>query len=342
MNPIRVVLPMAILLALGASPVRAQHAGHAVPAPPAQPAVKSKSVVRAPPAAKETQIPAGVDHSTMDHSQMQGVDHSKMDHSTMGSTPEPAAMDHSKMDHSQHEPSPQGEPIPPLTAADRAAAFPEVHAHHQHGTAIHSYWLLDRFEVSNGDGPDELAWEGTAWIGGDVRKLWLRSEGHAAHGQVESGRVEVLYGQGARAWWDVVAGVRQDVGEGPSRTWAALGVQGLAPYKFEVSATAYLGQDGRTAAVLEAEYDTLLSNRLILQWRAEASLHGKDDPALEIGSGLSSVEAGLRLRYEITRQFAPYLGVEHGRAFGNTADLRRASGHDAGETRVVAGVRVWF
>ncbi|HWS78241.1 MAG TPA: copper resistance protein B [Thermomonas sp.] len=324
----RNVLALALLLPATGF---AQHAGHA--AAPAQ--------QQPPQEAPATEIDhSKMDHSKMDHSKAESataepaaMDHSKMDHSTM---------DHSTMDHSKMDPALPREPIPQVTDADRAAAFPEVHAHHQHGTALHSYWLLDRLEVADGDDGNELAWEGTAWIGGDVRKLWLRSEGHAADGEVESGRIEVLVGQGVRAWWDVVAGVRHDIGEGPSRTWAALGVQGLAPYKFEVSATAYLGQGGRTAAVLEAEYDTLLSNRLILQWRAEAQLHGKDDPALGIGAGLGTVEAGLRLRYEVTRQFAPYIGLEHGRAFGNTADLRRAAGHDAGETQIVAGVRVWF
>jgi copper resistance protein B len=282
-----------------------------------------------------------MDHSKMDHSKM---DHSKMDHSKMDhSKMDHSKMDHSKMDHSAgSDPSAPREPIPPLTDADRAAAFPQVHAHHAHGTAIHSYWLLDRLELANGDEGRELGWGATAWIGGDVRKLWLRSEGHAAHGGVESASLEVLYGQGVRAWWDVVAGVRQDFGRGPSRTWAAFGVQGLAPYKFEVSATAYLGQGGRTAAVVEAEYDTLLTNRWILQWRAEATAHGRDDPALGVGSGLGTLEAGLRLRYEIDRRFAPYVGVERQHAFGETADLRRAASSPVADTRLVAGVRLWF
>ena len=152
----------------------------------------------------------------------------------------------------------------------------------------------------------------------------------------------MLYGRSVTPWWDVVAGVRQDVGEGPDRTWAAFGVQGLAPYKFEVEATAYVGSNGRTAATLEAEYDTLLTNRLILQWQGEANLYGKPDPARGLGSGLSTVEAGARLRYEITRRFAPYVGVEVERAFGGTADARRADGFDATDTRVVAGIRFWF
>ena len=175
-----------------------------------------------------------------------------------------------------------------------------------------------------------------------MQKFWWRSEGHAADGKVARGSVEALYGRGIRAWWDLVAGVRHDFGTGPSRNWLGVGVQGLAPYKFEVSATAYVGEQGRTALVAEAEYDILLTNRLILQWRAEASAYGKDDPALGIGRGLSSVEAGLRLRYEITRRFAPYIGIEHERAFGGTARHRRTLGDDAGDTRAVAGLRIWF
>ncbi|GAB1407979.1 copper resistance protein B [Thermomonas brevis] len=261
------------------------------------------------------------------------VDHSKMDHSQM---------DHSTMDHGDDARTPPREPIPAVTDADRTAAFPPVHAHHQHGTSIHHYTLIDRLEVADGGHGGELGWETGGWIGGDVQKLWWRSEGHAADGKVARGSVEALYGRGIRAWWDVVAGVRHDFGAGPSRNWLGVGVQGLAPYKFEVSATAYVGEQGRTALVAEAEYDTLLTNRLILQWRAEASAYGKDDPALGIGRGLSSVEAGLRLRYEITRQFAPYIGIEHERAFGGTARLRRATGDAAGDTRAVAGLRIWF
>ena len=274
----------------------------------------------------------GMDHSKMEPSQMEGMDHSKMEPSQM------EGMDHSKMGAAPALVT----PIPPVTQADREAAFPVLHAHHRHGTSIQSYWLLDRLEVSEADDGTALGWEAMAWIGGDVQRVWLRSEGESVDGRIEHGDLEVLYGRSVRPWWDVLAGVRQDVGEGPSRTWAAFGVQGLAPYKFEVAATAYIGQGGRTALRAEAEYDTLLTNRLILQWRAEANAHGKDDPLAGIGAGLSTVEAGARLRYEITRQFAPYIGIEYDRAFGNTADLRRNAGHGAADTRVVAGVRVWF
>lgn len=388
----RLILPIAIALALSVpSPARAQHQGHVMPMPPAPAAKKkppakavpkpdAKPAVKAPakPAAKApvpkrpttkaapsptapARKPAtpAVDHSTMDHSQMQGMDHSKMDqpqmqemdHSTMDHSqmqgmdhstmdqPQMQGMDHSAMDHAA---PPQVTPVPPVTQAERDAAFPDVHAHHLHGTSIQSYWLLDRLEVSDADNGTALGWEAMAWVGGDIQRILLRSEGEAVDGRIEHGDLEVLYGRSVRPWWDVLAGVRQDVGEGPSRTWAAFGVQGLSPYKFEVAATAYIGQGGRTALRAEAEYDTLLTNRLILQWRAEANAYGKADPLAGIGSGLSTVELGARLRYEVTRQFAPYIGIEHNRAFGNTTDLRRASGHDVGDTRIVAGVRIWF
>ena len=330
----KLLLPLAIASVLGLPTVaHAQHAGHVMPA--AKPAT--------PPANMETKqaedaTKHAIDHSKMDHSKMPEMDHSKMDHSK---TPE---MDHSKMDHSKMSPGAGTlvTPIPLVTDADRRAAFPDVHGHHLHGTDTHSFWLVDRLEVSDADPGTSLGWEASAWIGGDVQRLWLRTEGEAVDGRVEYGDIEVLYGRGVRAWWDVVAGIRQDFGQGPSRTWAAFGVQGFAPYKFEVAATAYVGQSGRTAARVEAEYETLFTNRLILQWRAEANAYGKSDPLAGVGSGLSTLEAGLRLRYEVTRQFAPYIGIQHERAIGKTADFRRADGHGAGDTRVVAGVRVWF
>lgn len=272
---------------------------------------------------------------------MQGMDHSQMDHSKM---------DHSHMDHSR-SPQPDApdkrstagpaEPIPTVTEAGRRAAFPDVHLHHLHGTSIQQYWLADRLEYADGDHGAGLDWEGLGWIGGDIQRLWLRTEGESADGRGR-GDIEFLYGRGVRAWWDVLAGVRQDFGEGPSRTWVAFGVQGVAPYRFEVSATAYVGEGGRSAARLEAHYDMLFTNRLILQWRTEANLYGKADPELAIGSGLGTFEAGIRLRYEMMRQFAPYAGLAFSHAFGNTADLRRQAGEAASETKFVAGLRLWF
>ncbi len=250
-------------------------------------------------------------------------------------------------EHTQHDahapPSEQlpREPIPPLTDADRAAAFPAGLSGHAVHDDIHSFVLVDRLETSDA-GDDPLAWEASAWIGTDLDRAWLRSEGEAADGRVEAANLELFYGRAVSRWWDGVVGVRHDVGDGPSRTYAAIGVIGLAPQKFEVEATAYLGDHGQAGLAVEAEYDTLLTNRLVLQWQAGAEAWGRSDPQRGLGAGLATVEAGLRLRYEVTRRFAPYVGIAHERAFGNTADLRRAGGHPTDDTRVVAGVRFWF
>ncbi len=234
------------------------------------------------------------------------------------------------------------EPIPVLTDADRRAAFPDVAGHTAHDDSIHSYWLIDRLEAWDADEGTGIGWEALAWVGKDIDRLWLRSEGERSGGTTESADLEVLYGRNVARWWDAVVGIRHDFGEGPSQTFLAFGVMGLAPQKFEIEATAYVGQSGQTALRLEAEYDTLLTNRLILQWLAEAELHGREDERRGIGAGLGTVEAGLRLRFEITRQFAPYIGVVWERAYGDTADFRRADGHGVNDTRVVAGVRIWF
>lgn len=137
-------------------------------------------------------------------------------------------------------------------------------------------------------------------------------------------------------------GLRQNSGVGPDRSWLAFGVQGLAPYWFEVDATAYVGDGGRTALRLGAECELLVTQRLILQPRVEADLYGKGDPARDIGKGLSDLTAGVRIRYEFSRQFAPYVGVEWANRFGETADLARAAGEPTRNTRCVAGVRLWF
>lgn len=266
---------------------------------------------------------------------------------TTESAPDPhaghAGMDHSMMGQDLSASAVPLDPIPPVTPADRAAAFPDVAGHAVHDKSIHYFVLVDRLETSdaNDDGTP-VAWEASGWLGTDLNRLWVRSEGEAIDGRTEEASVELFYGRAIARWWDGVIGVRQDFGEGPSQTFAAIGVIGQAPYKFEVEATAYIGQEGQTGLGLEAEYDTLLTNRLILQWLAEAEAWGEDDPRRGIGSGLSTVEGGLRLRYEFTKQFAPYIGVARERSFGNTADLRRADGMDVDDTRVVAGVRFWF
>jgi copper resistance protein B len=233
--------------------------------------------------------------------------------------------------------------VAPLTDADRAAAFPELEGQHTvHDSAIHAFVLFDQFEWQTGAGTDGIGWDTKGWVGRDVNRFWFRTEGETAGDRLESGEAHLLYGRAIARWWDLVLGVRQDVRPGPGRTYAAVGIQGLAPYWFEVEATFYVGESGRTHLRLETEYELLLTNRLVLQPLLEAEIYGKDDPTRGIAAGLSSTDIGLRLRYEIRREFAPYLGWTWNRTYFGTADLAEAAGDDTSSGRLVAGARVWF
>lgn len=202
--------------------------------------------------------------------------------------------------------------------------------------------MVDRLEAFHGRDGNGQQWEMQAWYGNDIDKLWLRSEGERSAGALEEADIEVLWSHAVAAFWDTQLGVRQDFGEGPSRTWAAFGIQGLAPYWFEVEATAYVGSSGRTAARLGVSYELLFTQRLILEPELEANLYGKGDPARDIGSGLSDMRLGLRLRYEIRRRFAPYVGIAWTHRFGASADYARADGEPVTDRQWVAGVRWWF
>jgi copper resistance protein B len=202
--------------------------------------------------------------------------------------------------------------------------------------------LLERLEWQDAETGDAWGWDLDGWLGGDFERLWLRSQGEREDGSTRDADLELFYGRAYSRWWEFVAGARQDFGSGPSRTWAALGVQGVAPFMVHVEATGYVGESGRTALRLEARQDLRLLQRVILQPVLEADLYGKDDPEAGTGSGLSVLEAGLRLRFEIRREFAPYLGLTWQRRYGGTADLARAAGEEVEDTRLVAGVRAWF
>jgi len=236
---------------------------------------------------------------------------------------------------------------PALTDADRAAAFPDLHGHEMgaHMDDDPFLWMLnmDRLEWQQGDA---LAWEGRAWFGHDRGRLWVRSEGEREPDHGTEAHVEALWGKPVNAWWDALAGVRHDIRKdrrgNDGQDWLALGLQGQAPYKFEVRATAYLGERGQSMLQAEREYELLLTNRLILQPHIEATVHGRNVAARGIGRGLAEVGAALRLRYELFREFAPYVGLERAYRFGRTAEFARARGDDGHETRWVAGVRFWF
>jgi len=287
-----------------------------------------------------------MDHSQMNHGSaqvpMKGMDHGQMNH---GSAQAPMkGMDHSQMNHGSAEAprTTSRTPIPVLTDADRQAAFPPLPGHSAHDSGLNSFFLLDQLEYQDADEGSTLAWSASGWVGGDIDRLWLRSEGERTNGVTEDAELQLLYGHSIGPWWDVVAGVRQDFKPESPQTWAAFGVQGMALYAFEAEATAFVGENGQSAARLEGEYDILLTNRLILQPTAEVNFYGKNDPERGVGSGLANTELGLRLRYEIVRQFAPYIGVSWNRVYGNTADMVRDEGGDKEEARLVAGIRMWF
>jgi copper resistance protein B len=208
---------------------------------------------------------------------------------------------------------------------------------------VFTHVLLEQAE-DRWDGRDhQFRYDGQAWAGTDYDKLWIKSEGLLdQHGRFTDGIHELLYDRAVTTFFDVQAGVRVDVDDGPTRTWAALGVQGLSLYFFDLEATAYASDRGRFAGRLKASYDLFITNRLILQPEAELNVYSKSDPGRGTGSGFSDIDAGLRLRYEFSRKFAPYVGLSYtGRYFQNER-FARQSGESASGVRFAFGLRTWF
>lgn len=214
----------------------------------------------------------------------------------------------------------------------------------EHGDVRTTAFVVDRLEAGLGEDDETYLWDLQGWSGGDINRFWWKSEGEGVFGEdPEAAEVQALYSRAVTPFWDVQAGVRQDFrSEGDDTTHLVLGLQGLAPYWFEVDAATFLSTDGDLTARVEAEYDQRITQRLILQPRVEVELAAQDVPELNVGSGLGRLEAGLRLRYEFRKEFAPYVGVEWGRAFGRTRDLAEAHGEEADATRFVVGLKAWF
>lgn len=213
----------------------------------------------------------------------------------------------------------------------------------EHGGFTTGMLLIDRLEYRAQEGRDGYKWDGQAWYGGDYDRIWVKSEGEGAFGEVpEQAEVQLLYSRAINPWFNLQAGVRHDFQPDPERTHLVLGIQGLAPYWFEVDGQLFLSNKGDVTARLEAEYGQRITQKLILQPAVEFDLAAQDVPELGIGAGLSSAEAGLRLRYEFVPEFAPYVGVEYERKFGDTADFARAAGEDVGGWAFLIGLRGWF
>ncbi|NEX91241.1 copper resistance protein B [Caulobacter sp. 17J65-9] len=196
-------------------------------------------------------------------------------------------------------------------------------------------------DASEADGAGLVTWEGDAWVGGDVNKLWLKTEGEVHDGEPEKAELQALWSRNVATFWDLQAGVRQDF-EPEATTWLALGVQGLAPYQFETDAAVFVSDAGDVAFRLGQSFDFQLTQRLVLEPEVELNAYAQDVPELDVGAGLSDVEAKLQLRYEITRKFAPYVAVAYERQLGETASIARTAGEDTDETTLRVGLRAWF
>ncbi len=223
------------------------------------------------------------------------------------------------------------------------ASAPNVHSMRM-GDEIFAHAMLDQFEGRSSGTESELRWDGEAWLGTDRNRLWLKSEGFSDNATVSDGDQEALYDRPIprMRYFDAQLGVRADLDSSPERTWAALGIEGLAPFFFQFAPTLYIRDGGNVAGRVTSSYDLLLTQRWIAQPQAELNFYNKDDPARQIGSGFSELDTGLRLRYEITRKFAPYIGFAYNGKYGNTASFARQKGQSSSDPRFVFGLRLWY
>jgi copper resistance protein B len=211
-------------------------------------------------------------------------------------------------------------------------------------STLFTHVLFDQFEDRTNGPNNELRWDGEAWLGTDTNRLWLKSEGFGTASTVTDGDDEALYDRPIPRlrYFDAQAGIRADLDSYPTRTWAAIGVEGLAPYYFQLAPTLYIRDNGNIAGRIVSSYDLLITQRWIVQPEAELNFYNKDDPARLIGSGLSDLDAGLRLRYEVTRKFAPYIGFAYNGKYGDTAIYARRTAEPTSDPRFVFGLRLWY
>jgi len=212
----------------------------------------------------------------------------------------------------------------------------------EHGGSLTYKIMSNLLEYQSRNGEDGYRWDGQAWFGGDINRVVVKTEGQGSGNKIDDAEVQVLY---SRAWdhvTDLQIGIRQDIEPNPSRTYLALGFQTLLPSWFEAEGSVFIGARGQVLGRLGGNYDFHLTQRFVLQPRAEINFAAKDDSSIGLGSGLSDAEIGLRLRYEIQREFAPYIGLSWERKFGDTAEYARVGGERAETTSFVVGLRAWY
>jgi copper resistance protein B len=202
--------------------------------------------------------------------------------------------------------------------------------------------IVDKAEYRKTSGHDHFAWEADAWLGRDLDKLWLKTEGENSEDRTEEAELQLLYSRAVTTNWDLQVGWRGDFQPDPRNNWLVAGFRGMAPYRFDVDIAGFVGGSGRTSIRATVEYEILFTQRLVLVPELEIDWYGKDDPDRVVGSGLSSVELGLRLRYEIRREIAPYLGINWWSKLGDTDDIAHAAGDETDDLEIVLGLRAWF
>ena len=290
----------------------------------------------------------GMAPKAMDHSAHEGMVPKAMDHSAHEAMA-PKAMDHSAhegmmpkaMDHSAHEAMSTEIPVSD-GSAPMEIPMPYPSAMHMEDDPIVSKVIIDQFEVRNADeGDDPIVFEAEAWVGKDLNKIWIKADVEQVGSEIEEAQLDLLYSRAVSPYWDVQIGARSDL-KPEQENWFALGVKGLAPYFFEVDTTLYMDKDGQTELSATGEYEMMLSQKAVLSPELGLTLYGKDDEDTGRGSGLSNTSLGLRLRYEIRREFAPYVGVVWSKFYRKTADFRESEGEDIDDTTFVVGIRAWF
>jgi copper resistance protein B len=230
----------------------------------------------------------------------------------------------------------------PGLAALLAAGLPlSAHAMAEDDPLLYMF-QADQLELRSGDEEDAAAFEGHLWIGKDLDKLWIKSEIEATEDETESAEWQLLYSRAIDPNWDLQIGLRADVKPEPERNWLAVGFYGVAPYWFEVDAALFIEEDEQVNLLLEAEYELMLTQKWVLAPEIEINWYSEDDDELAIAAGLAEIEAGIRLRYEIRREFAPYVGINYESLLGDTRDLARDADAETSDTQLVAGLRFWF
>lgn len=293
-------------------------------------------------------------HAGHDMGQMQGME--GMDHSGHDMSAPAERQADKPVDHSAHGAQPATgndvgtAPAPPIPTDHPADAFWDASRmakaradFSKEGSFTGNALIADRLEYRATKGRDGYAWQIMGWVGGDIDRLSFETEGEGAFGQsLETGEVRAAWRHALNPWWNLELGARRDFAAGPDRTYAVVGIEGLAPYWFEVGAHAFVSNKGDVHFRLEAEHDMRLTQRLILQPSVEVDAAAQDVPELGIGAGFEKIELGARLRYEIVREFAPYVGVHWERKLGETSRLSRANGDAPSAVSAVVGIRAWF